>query len=296
MTFQQLLRHTAPWAVAGLLLAGCGGADEDAPAEEAAVEDDAADDETAEEPVDEDGGGDDPGDADQGVGDDAGEGNAADGTGAGAELPDLPQAYSSLLIDSEPAVEAVDGEVSLAWGPPGRNGIPFVVHNGTGGPISRLAVSGTTTDASGATLGSGSSQTVEPNLIEAGGYAFGSVYVGPNELEGVEASIEDPAIDFEEGVMEFENITALDIESIEVIEGGSFTGSVSNPHEVEVGGPIGVVVGCLDEAGTLEAIFSTYTDRDDVEAGGSSSFTIDTYGAEPDCAALMVGASGFTDF
>jgi hypothetical protein len=135
---------------------------------------------------------------------------------------------------------------------------------------------------------------VQPNVIEPGGYAIGFVYGGANELEGVTASVDDPAIDYTEGLGDYENIVQLDVEELEATDGG-FTGQLANPHDLEVGGPIDVTIACLDGDGVVTEIFSTFADRDDIEAGGSSSFTANIYSDQPDCAGLIAGTSGYTD-
>jgi hypothetical protein len=209
------------------------------------------------------------------------------------DLPDRPQAYSVLYVEQEPGGEQVDGEVSVTFGRQARSTIPFVVHNGTDEPISRVEVSGRIVDAGGETLTSGRSQTIHPNVVMPGGFAVGYVFADGDELpDGVEVA--DPAVDFTAGLGEFENIVEIDVDEV-TQTGGGFTGQVSNPHEIDVTGPVDVMVACLTEGGELDAVFSTYTDRDDIDAGDASTFTVDRYGDEADCASLIVGSSGYTD-
>ena len=148
-------------------------------------------------------------------------------------------------------------------------------------------------DGDGETITSGRSQSVHPNVVEPGGYAVGFVYAGPDTLPE-SAGVEDVSIDYTEGLGEFENIVELDVEEV-THTGDAFTGRISNPHDIAVTGPVGVAVACLDGEGSIDAVFSTYADRDDIDAGGTSTFTADMYGDEADCSSLLAGASGYSD-
>lgn len=209
------------------------------------------------------------------------------------------QTYSSLaILGDESALPAGGDDVSLvALGPPDSTVIPFLLHNGTGGAISRVEVSGRATTGDGETIGTGSSQSVEPNVVPPGGYAFGSVSIDSEDLElPSDAVIEDPAIDFTEWLREFENIIAADVENVERV-GDAYTGDVTNPHDELLSGPISVGVACLTSDGGI-ATASTFTDRDELEAGESSTFTIDLFDfpGDDECVVTLLGASGFEGF
>lgn len=178
--------------------------------------------------------------------------------------------------------------------PDGGTSFPFIVHNGTDQAISRIEVSGRAQDADGTTLGTGASQSIEPNVVLPDGYAIGYVYIETSDYElPAGSSIPDLRIQFEEGLAEFENIIALDVENVEQLKSGDLVGDVSNPHDVTVGGPISVATACLAADGTVTQR-NEYTDGDTVPAGGSVTWTLGSYGEKPEkCAVRLVGASGF---
>ena len=75
-------------------------------------------------------------------------------------------------------------------------------------------------------------------------------------------------IQFEEGLGEFENIIALDVENVEQLNNGDLVGDVTNPHDIVISGPISVATACLTADGTvLES--NDFTDGDTMPAGGS---------------------------
>ena len=215
-----------------------------------------------------------------------------------AELPETPPAYSTLtVIGDESAIPAgTDGEVTVVAisEPDGGTSFPFILHNGTDQAISRIEVSGRAEGADGTTLGTGASQSIEPNVVLPDGYAIGYVYIETSDYElPAGSSIPDLRIQFEEGLGEFENIIALDVENFEQLKSGDLVGEVTNPHDVTVSGPISVATACLAADGTVSQS-SDFTDGDTVPPGGSVTWTISSYGEEPDkCAVRLVGASGF---
>jgi hypothetical protein len=206
---------------------------------------------------------------------------------------DRPEGYSSLYTNGvEPVLDTTDGEVSIAaMAPPDGTTIPMIVHNGTSELASRVEVTGALVDADGSTITSGNSHGFEPNAVAPGDYGIGYFYAGPDDVpEG--ASLEQISIDYTTGLGDFEDMLAVDITDVDVTEERA-TGTLANPHEVEVDGPISVVFACLDDAGSLIGLWSTYADRDSVEAGGSSTFTMDFYSDEVDCAGVIAGGSGY---
>ena len=263
------MRRTVVSAVTigALLLAGCGGdeASELAPdAQETDTEPEAQEEETEPEAADEP-----------------------------EPASDDPAAHTSIYQEGvEPALDTVDGEVTVAAmaAMDDSGSFPMIIHNGTDQAISRVEVSGAAVDADGTTVSSGSSQGFEPNLIEPGGIAIGYVYAGfdlPANL-----TLDQVIVDYTTGVGSFENIFAVDATEVSVST-ERVTGTISNPHDVEVSGPISVGMACLDDSGTLMAVTGSFADRDGMEAGGTSTFTLDSYGREMNCAGLILAASGF---
>jgi hypothetical protein len=210
-------------------------------------------------------------------------------------LPDVPAAYTSIYQEGvEPTLETVDGEVTVAAiaAVDDSGSFPMIIHNGTDQPISRVEVSGAAVDADGATVSSGSSQGFEPNVIEPGGIAIGYVYAGYDLPANI--TLEQINVDYTTGLGSFENIFAVDVTEVSVSP-QRVTGTISNPHDVEVSGPISVGMACLDDSGTLIAVAGSFADRDGIEAGGTSTFTIDFYGSEMNCAGVILGSSGYED-
>lgn len=217
------------------------------------------------------------------------------------DLPDSPEAYSALMIqgDEEALPEGEEGEVSVVAisEPDSNTSFPFIVQNRTDQAVSRIEVSGRAIGPDEATLGTGASHMVSPNVVEPGGYAFGYVYVDSSDMSLPDgASIPDLRVDFTEGLGDFENITVLDIENFEELPNGDLTGDATNPHDAEVTGPIGVDSLCLsgDERVTYT---STFADNDTVAPGEAAIWTISNYGGEiPECAVRLVGASGYSEY
>lgn len=211
-----------------------------------------------------------------------------------SELGDTPHAYTHLSSDGvAPDVAQEDGEVTVTFGPVSDWYQPFIVYNGTSGPVSRIEVSGSFV-ADGEVVTSGSSLPASPNVVEAGGIALGQVLTDDNLPGG--ATIEEPTIDYTNGLGDFETIVVLEIEAFELLD-GSLTGTVANPHDIDVEGPIGVGVACLDNEGNLIDVIADFADRDTIEAGGTSSFTISFFGQTLVCDGVLVAASGYdTDF
>ena len=264
---------------AGLVLAGCGADDGDVDGitddEGAAAED--AGDEPAEEPDVDDEPAEEPDDGEP-AGDEDG------------EVDDSPHAYRSLHGEQDPEFDTVDGEVTVTISGFDGSYFPFVVHNGSDELITRVEVTGQVVDSDGDPVGSGSTHGIEPHVLGPDDYAFGYVYGGSDVPD--DAELPEPAVDFEEGIGQFENRIQVDVDDV-TETGDGFTGEVSNPHDVEVSGPVGVAVACLDGGGQLVEVLTSYTDRDDLEAdGGSSTYTVTAF-SEVECDALIVGASGY---
>lgn len=210
-----------------------------------------------------------------------------------AALGSSPQAHSSLFRSGpEPVLQTATGEVTVTFGPPTSSSFPFLVYNGLDEPISRIEVSGRAVDASGETLSSGESQSIEPNVVMPGELAMGYVFTGTDKLPDG-ATMDRVSVDYTVGLGDFENIVSVDVSEVDVNESRA-TGTVSNPHDIPVDGPISVAIACLDAEGNLATVYSSFTDRDNLEAGGESTFTLNLFESTP-CDGVLVGASGFTD-
>ena len=208
-----------------------------------------------------------------------------------------PIDYSSLTIigDEEALPKGERGEVSIVAISPSEFDatFPFIVHNDTDEAISRVEVSGRAVDADGETIGTGSSLATQPNVVLPGGYAFGYVYLDSSDRELPSgASIPEPRVDYSEEPDRFENRISLDIENFEELSNGDLTGDVVNPHDMDVGGPIGLDTVCLT-ADNEVSYDLTYADSDDIDAGDSTTWTLSSYREVPDCAVRLMTASGY---
>lgn len=246
------------------------------------------------------------GSSEEGDGEASSEGPSGAGVDAGVEadgdesVPDSPEAYSALTIqgDEQALPEGDEGEVSVVAisEPDGNTSFPIILQNRTDQTVSRIEVTGRATGPDGASLGTGASQMVSPNVVPPDGYAFGYVYVDSSEMNLPEgASISDLRVDFTEGIGGFENIVGLDVENLEELPSGDLTGDAMNPHDEVVTGPISIGSVCLsgDERVTHS---STFAESDTVSAGESAIWTISNYsGDSPECEVRLVGSSGYSE-
>lgn len=167
------------------------------------------------------------------------------------------------------------------------------MHNQTDDAISRIELSGRAVEADGGTLGTGSSHDVAPNVVLPGGYAFGYVYVDSSDHTLPSgATIPDLDVDFTEGLGTFESVVTLDIENFEELSNGDLTGDVANPHDISVGGPIGIDTVCLS-GDDVVTYHDTYGDKDDLDAGAATTWTLSSYRETPECAVRLLSASGY---
>lgn len=193
------------------------------------------------------------------------------------EVPDLPTAEDVAIVMTAPP----DGGL-----------IPIAIHNGSDGPISNIEVSGRALDGAGDTLGQGAPQGFEPTNVPAGEHTFGYVYIGTDDLPE-DVTLDDPSIDFDEGVGDFENEVAVDVAEPEQLD-DAIIGKVVNPHEIPVTGPISVQIACFNEAGDLTTVKGSFAERDELEPGDSSTFEISFFG-DFDCSAGVLAASGYSN-
>lgn len=210
-----------------------------------------------------------------------------------AATEDSPYAYFSTAAIGEPLDLPTADDVAIVMTAPPDTGsgiIPIVIYNGSDGPISNIEVSGRALNGSGETVGQGSSQGFDPTYVPAGEHTFGYVYIDADEMPA-DASLNDPAIDYDEGVGDFENAVAVDVSAPEHLE-DSFVGDVVNPHDISVSGPISVQVACFDSEGNMTTVLNSYAERDELAPGDSSTFGISFYD-EFDCTSGILAASGY---
>jgi hypothetical protein len=203
---------------------------------------------------------------------------------------------TSPMLEVQGKVNIPDGEADklsvVAVGKPDGDSVPVVIRNRTAEPLSALEVTGTARGAGGALIASGSSQGFAPALIQPGEWAFGYVYFGGPKLSP------DTEYDLTATGQEPDDFGSVDVQIVEVSTtsgafGDQFVGIMKNPSTTDqVGGPVGVMVGCFDKSGTLFATHSSFAEADSIPAGGTSSFSIDLF--DDPCPNWAMGASGFT--
>lgn len=206
-----------------------------------------------------------------------------------------------LAPNANPAL-AVAGVDTLPAGTPGqlsiiaqagtldRSGsLPIVVRNLTDRPVADLAVTGTARDSSGALVGSGSDQGLNPFIVGPGEIAIGYVYFG---LDGL-----PPGATFDLSVTGTDpsDVFAGEIDLV-VAEHNRTSDSIvvmlRNDTDKKASGPIGLILMCFDDTDMPTTTQMTFTDQDDAPPAASVSATFNFFG-EPPCDRYIVGGSGY---
>jgi hypothetical protein len=191
---------------------------------------------------------------------------------------------SPALPDGEPGKLSV-----IAAGKFGGSVVPVIVRNNTDATVTRVEVSATAHDSSGAMLGAGGDQGFNPYLVMPGEITMGYVYFEDAQFP------DDVTFDYEVSASEYDpnnSIGGLDLDVTEAsISGGNVVGIFTNNSDKAVSGPIGAVVYCFDGDGNLLDYHSDYTDKDNADPGGTIPFQIGLRGDE--CPVFLVAASGY---
>ena len=77
------------------------------------------------------------------------------------------------------------------------------------------------TDADGDTVTTGQSQGFAPPVVLPGIHTFGYVFASAEQLPD-DATLDDAVVDFTEGLGDFENIVAVDVDELEVLDHGQW--------------------------------------------------------------------------
>ncbi len=177
-------------------------------------------------------------------------------------------------------------------------GIPFVVKNDTGNPVSDVKASGQVRDPSGKLVATGSDQGFHPAYVAKGGLSFAYIYLDPNATAPPGSTLTIKVTSEKASTKE---TYAADFTVTEAnLVGDQVVGTVTNPRDHEVTGPVKVDVFCFAANGTPTGTMGTYADNaDKVPASGTVSFTVSPLhnASTPniDCAQWTVGASGFDE-
>lgn len=189
--------------------------------------------------------------------------------------------------------DGTPGELSdVAIGPYDGNFLPIVARNNTGSDIIRITAVATARNPAGQVIASGNDQLFSPNLVRAGGLAFGYAY-----FDGISLP---PDTTFEVALDstlatddEYENIRDLQVVEASTLE-GRVVGTVSNIYEAELTGPISISAVCFDEAGTLLTHLQSYSSSESVSPGETLTFQVDNFESDS-CPLFLVAASGWDD-
>lgn len=190
-----------------------------------------------------------------------------------------------ILPDGEP------GELSvLAIGPYDGNVLPIVVRNNTGADIIRITAVATAKNPAGQVIASGNDQMFNPNLVRAGGVAFGYAY-----FDGIALP---PDTTFEVALQsklatddQFENRRDLEIIEASTLE-GRVVGTMSNVYDTKLDGPVGVAAVCFDDAGNLLQHLQSFSSAESVAPDETLSFQVDNY-QSASCPLFLVAASAW---
>ena len=176
--------------------------------------------------------------------------------------------------------------------------VPVVVENNTNYAVTRITVAGSARDASGRLVGGGESQFIEPAAIAPGQLAIGYVYFSSGAppdstltFQVATVRSKGPDRDYLATVQVTETNKTVDNSDPEFVK-TDIIGTVQNPHNVEMTGPIIVVAVCFDAAGNPTAA---------PEPGGAAIDTLPPKGTSPfdatfyneTCNSYLVGGSGF---
>jgi hypothetical protein len=178
----------------------------------------------------------------------------------------------------------------ITYSPTGGT-LPIAVRNNTAAAVSRITITGTADDASGAQIATATSQQqVEPAQLAPGqlGYSFihfaaSAPQIPPNSA--YEFTIKSNAAD----------TTAFNTASVKVntasTSGGSIVGTATNTTGAKLQGPYSVQAFCFDAQGNLNSAQSMTTNQiGDIPPGGTVNYAVPLNGSS--CSSYLVGISG----
>ena len=178
----------------------------------------------------------------------------------------------------------------IAFGPPdGSQSLPVLVRNMTSETFGRITFSGVARDASGALVGSGEDQGVQPGIVAPGEIAWGYVYFGidlPADTAYDITAQGEPQSD-----ETFGGKLPLEITEVNVSQ-DTIVGIASNTGTTKASGPISVSILCLSPDGTELRERSDFATADELEPGGTSAFTVKFF-SDPVCNQFLVASSGY---
>ncbi len=184
------------------------------------------------------------------------------------------------------------GVLSVALtGPTDGSTVPMIVRNNTATAIQGVEVSGIARDSSGGLIATGASQGFIPNLVEPGQWSIGYVYFDYDALTGDE-TFEFTATGAEPFDEFIGTVTLIVTEAVVQPDGGGsrIVGIVQNNTAADAT-LAQVYVACF-EGPFLLGVHSGFADGDPAAAGGTSGFTVSTYG-DAACHAAALASEGY---
>ncbi len=172
--------------------------------------------------------------------------------------------------------------------------VPIEVWNGTSQSVNGVDVAGSAMSGS-TVVGSGSSQDVQPAVLDPGQVAFGMVYYSQTLPSGSTFNLKATSSSYS---------TALNAQVVQAnysasggFGGGSVVGTVSNNGTTTLSSPIETDLYCFNPAGALTYVMSGYVDgNSDLAPGATGSYSIDVStddaGNPLPCPTYLVGSSG----
>jgi hypothetical protein len=183
-------------------------------------------------------------------------------------------------------------EVSvIAVGPP-QSSTPVVVRNNTPDAV-EVHLAATARDASGALIGSGEDQGVQPAIVEPGHVGIGYVFLDvedPPQGTTVEVTANGEEVADDPG---FLPAAIIEHNAAPGEFNPQIVGRARNDNEGPIEGPISVLAMCFDEAGAPLSAPGGFLDVDTLDPGQEGSFSVEVFD-EAGCPRYLVGASGFS--
>ena len=163
--------------------------------------------------------------------------------------------------------------------------VSIVIRNNTNKAVGPIEIAGTARDSSEKIVGSGSSQGMNPTVVDPGEIAFGYVYFD-SDLAGTQ-----PTFKFTVSSRPVSSyFRPLLVNEIYLV-GEKILGSVTNSSESDVKGPISADVICFGSDGNILRTHSDYVAPDELPAGATGSFAVDLF--RDACPSGLLASSGY---
>jgi len=202
---------------------------------------------------------------------------------AGTAVPTLDPgedgALSVVYIGPVPAGDAFGSTV-----------IPVVVRNRTSEDLSDVEVSGGGR-LDGTLVATGSSLYMVPAVLQPGEYGYAYLYFSDTVPAGVEFELSVDAEKVEDSYSSYVDISVTEANLIPGDYSDSIVGTLTNQTDATTEG-FSVLAMCFNGGALTSAHSGNASGSQDVEPGGTITFSVDLYGDLP-CETFLVGATGY---